>query len=810
MTPLSRITSRLWIVVLAAALGCIALVDLARARRVDFLNNVVPVELAVDPASPTGYTHGLRRFIVPEHNNESYQWIAQTQQMLAERTWRLRHIGYDNAPTGREVTSPSPYRWWLGFMAMLVRLFSSAPAGIAVERAALLADPLLHLLLVASATVYAARRFGAGAAAAMAVGLATFFPYGGTFLPGQPGDESLAQFALLWSVLPLLAGIRSATEAGSSRRVSFDFILAAAAGGFGLWLNPARATPAIAALALGGLLAAWWLRRTPHAAVFASAWRQWALAGALATFAAYLVEFFPDRLDDSLLRLQVVHPLYAVAWLGLGELIGTATRPPGASSSAARTGAIVRAVLGAAAVAALVFACGRIEGGVFASDVAASGRLTALAGSPAGSDTLAWLVHDGLDARALATLAPLAGLLLAAGVLLARRAHAETVALLLVGLLPALVACGFAWFQLRWWNACDGLVAALLVAAISAATGLRWARLATVVALSLAAIPGIGALRPATGAARETVDAADVIAFLERDLAHWLASRQSGGAPAVVLAPPNVTVSLYFHGGLAGLGTPYWENRAGFNAAVRLAGASSPDEARLIAQSRNVRYLVLPSWDDYLDEYARLGANQPEHTLVALLHRWLPPRWLRPVPYRAPEIPGFDPQSVVVFEVVDTQENATALSHLAEYFIEMGQPEQAVLVARSLERSFPDDLGATIARTEVAQASGNAAGSARLAKDLRAMIEQGDAEFLPWDRRAGLALVLAGARDLDAAREQAKRCLAEADEDRLRLLSPPTLYRFLKLTKALNLLWNDPAQRDRARALLPAEMREQL
>ena len=46
---------------------------------------------------------------------------------------------------------------------------------------------------------------------------------------------------------------------------------------------------------------------------------RWALAGAGTSLAASLVEYWPHHLGD--LHLETVHPLYGLAWLGLGELL---------------------------------------------------------------------------------------------------------------------------------------------------------------------------------------------------------------------------------------------------------------------------------------------------------------------------------------------------------------------------------------------------------------------------------------------------------------------------------------------------------
>src|SRR5882762_2240432 len=135
-----RLFSRIWIIALLCACGFLLWIDAVHVRRVEYISGLAEPATTVDAASPTGYRAGLRKLIVPEHNNSSYQWIAQTQQMLARSEWRVRHVDYDNAPFGREVRSPSPYRWWLGLVAWCEHALSGRPLGQAVERAAWLAD----------------------------------------------------------------------------------------------------------------------------------------------------------------------------------------------------------------------------------------------------------------------------------------------------------------------------------------------------------------------------------------------------------------------------------------------------------------------------------------------------------------------------------------------------------------------------------------------------------------------------------------------------------------------------------------------
>ncbi len=180
------------------------------------------------------------------------------------------------------------------------------------------------------------------------------------------------------------------------------------------------------------------------------------------------------------------------------------------------------------------------------------------------------------------------------------------------------------------------------------------------------------------------------------------------------------------------------------------------------------------------------------------------------MPYHLPDIAGFDGQSVVLFKVVEVQDNATALSYLAEYFAEMGMLDQAAAVGRTLERLFPGDLSVAVARAQVAKAVGDKAGFARAIEEIESLVAQGDAQLLPWDRRVGLAIALAEGRKFDQAREQVRQCLTELDEERLRSLTTTPLYRLMAMSKRFNLPIANPASRQLALQLLPAEMREGL
>jgi len=821
MNFLLRLSPRSWFFTLVLAGIFLFWVDASRIRRVEYISGLADPAAVIDPASPTGYAAGLRRLIMPEHNNGSYQWIAQTQQMLARSEWRVRHVDYDNAPFGREVRSPSLYRWWLGLVAWGDHGVSGRPLMLAAERAALWADPLLQGLLLISTVIFAARRFGSFSAGLLALGFTMAFPLTGSFLPGQPNDAGLTLLFALWSILLLLAGIGPRRLAGPDsgepvgrRQLQSWFFAAGVAGGIGLWVNTPRTIPILAGAAVGAIMAAWLGRRAGAAnsgTTEVAPWRTWALGGAATSLVAYLVEYYPAHLAEW--RLETIHPLYGLAWLGAGELLEQAAGRMQRNDSPWSIRRMARLLLAAVAVATVPIVMMRAGEHGIGTDGTITTRLSNLPNSPVAPNLWVWILRDGFTATALATLLPL--LLIGAAVgSLARRttaaAHGPAIA---VALGPVLVALGFACFQLSWWSTLDGMLLLLLVAATCVLESGRDPKLVRWLwsgGLALVLAPGAVLLIATTRSeTSEVVAEGDVEALIERDLAYWLANQSAPGG-AVVLAPPGLTTSLLFHGGLAGLGTPYWENKEGFAAAVRIAGATSPEEAQALAQNRGLTYIVLPSWDPFLDEYARLGSGRVEHSLVDLLHQWLPPRWLRPLPYHLPKIPGFEGWSVAIFQVTDVQDNPTALSRLAEYFVEMEQLEQARLVRQALERLFPADLGALVARAQVAHACGDSAGFADTINELPIHLSRGEDDALPWDRRVSLAIALTEGRRFDLAREQTKRCLADLDDVRLHSLTTVSLYRLQVISKAFGLRIDDQRLQALALGLLPAEMRRNL
>jgi hypothetical protein len=457
--------------------------------------------------------------------------------------------------------------------------------------------------------------------------------------------------------------------------------------------------------------------------------------------------------------------------------------------------------LAAAAVALILVPAWLLHRG--GSPVSFGPAASGLAAYTAETSLGGWIKRDGVSLALVASVLPL---LLVAFALLQLRQGAVMRRTLLISLGATGVLLLLSLVQLRWWGVLDAALLGLLVVVIAGLPA-GFARVAGQTAIALLLLPGFVQSWPRKQASEELTPA-QARTLIERDLAQWLSARSEPST--IAFAPPALSASLAYYGGLHVIASPYPGNQDGLTLAVRIAGTTSTDEAQALLMRRGIQYVIVPSWDTVLDELVKLGSDAPERSLIALLRQWLPPRWLRPVPYQMPVINGLANDSVAVFEVVEPQENAIALSRLAEYFVETGRLDLAVAVSDSLEQAFATDAGAMIARAQVALARGESRTLARVIPALLPAIADGKDEDLSWERRVNLAIVLAQVKRTDLARTQVEFCLAEADVERLRSLGTISLYRLLTLARGYGLDFAEPGLRTTALTLLPEEFRNQM
>ena len=815
-----RVFPRLWIVVLICACGFLYWCDQARIRRVREVSAMIegaPANGMAKGSTATGDTTGQRRLIVPGRNERSFDWIAQTQQMFVRHEARVRHVDYDNAPQGRAVNAASPYRWWLGLVARIDQVMSGRPIAASVENAAIWAGPALHFLFLVGGAFFVAWRFGGVAAILFSVGVVTLFPLAGEFLPGMPDDRGLSPLIVIGSLLAVLAGMISANDDEARAKPGW-FAAAGVIGGLGLWVDVAAQVPVIAGIAVGGILVSLVARRsragTEKKGETVLPWRVWSLAGAATVLVAYLIEYFPAHFD--LWRVESVHPFYGLAWIGLGEWLGSFEKwiRTGKYSEKGVRGWIALTV-SLLAIASIPLVMWKTGSRAFLVRDLPSLRLTPMDDGAVATSVWAWIAQDGMTAAVWTTVLPVLALVPVGWILFRPATKPRARFAVALGLGPALVLLGFATQQLGDWSGFDAVLLAVLVAAFAGRFWIffsvrNWAWAGVVVGI---AILGITRLLPEKfPEAGGKLTASESQELIERHLAHWLA-RHAGESGAVVYAPPGETATLCFYGGLRGVGTFAAENREGFGASLMIAAAKTMEEAQGLLLARSVRYIVIPSWDPFFDDFAQryLAKNYSNRTslLAQELRRWNLPPWLRPIPYQIPVAGGFEGQSVLVFEVVDDQSPAVAAGRLAEYLVEIGELDRAIGVAETLRR-FPGDVGALVARAQVQGAKEDGRGVAETLAALQARLANGADRFLPWDRRVSLAIVLARANQIDPAREQLKRCLVEADAKKLRSLTTGSLYGLEVLARAYNMNTPDPTMNEFALSLLPQDLRERL
>lgn len=782
MSRLFRPTTLAWLALVALSAGWVALAGSRRIEQIRQTSDQAPVA-AVDESSPTGYTDGTRGLLLPLGALPAQARLMDVQAMSAAGRWSIAHASYDNAPEGRPVHGPAPYRWWLRAVAM----FEPGPGGRAVEQAALHADPALHLLAVLGAGAFAAWRFGAVAGGLLALGTAALLAHTRVFAPGQPDDHGLFLTVNLLALLLLLAGWKEP----QARATRLWFALAGLAGGLGLWLDAGSQLAILGALGAGGLVVTVVTSRSAASAPAPLPWRTWAIAGAIASSAGWFLEGRPGGWSGTGLALN--HPLMSLAWLGAAEVLARLQHR--SWSQAGPTDRLSIAGLGVVVLAPLAWLYIRGSG------VQPFGPAhPALAG---GGGLIGWLRSDGVSLGVVAALLPT--LLLPAAWLVGHGAPEHRPGLLFAATGSAVLLIIGLW-QIRWWGLVDvGLLGLLTIVAAASPAG--FAAIGWRSGIGLLFLPALMAAWPRPSA-DATLAPQEARALVERDLAQWLAARSEPGA--IALAPPALSGSLAYYGGLRVVASPYPGNPDGLALAARIAGVTSTDEAQALVQRRGIQYIVLPSWDDALDRLAQPASPAPERSLVALLRQWLPPRWLRPVPYQLPVIPGLERDSLAVFEVVEPQENVLALSRLASYFVETGRLDLAAAVGDSLAQAFSTDAGAMISRAQVALARGEGRTLARVMEELLPATAEGKDEDLPWERRANLAIVLAQAKRPELARPQVEYCLTEADLERLRSLGPVSLFRLLTLARAFRLEFSAPQLRESALALLPVEFQAQL
>jgi len=575
---------------------------------------------ATRPLDPERMADGLpdRMF----WDDDAYYWISYARASIEQRTLRLRHSTLDNAPDGREIHWCSGPTWLLLALAGPVHLVVQGSLDEALSVAALGVHPLLFTLLLIGTALLIARRAGPLAALALSACFLLTPVLSRDMSYGTLDHHALLLLCTMGTLLCLLLGGAGFVRGDGGNDGDGGWIVASAiCAGAGLWVQAIFQSLLIAGILIGAMLGG--LRSTSVPEL----WRTWGRVGAATSMAFYLVESFPSNLG---MRLEVNHPLYALALLAGGELTFRVLRRLNHPS---RKGLI--------ADLPLLALCGL---------GALSPALAVLLG-PADwfwlRDPLLQRVHESIIGYQ-----PASVLLFQSGPVL-RTLLSE------FGILPLFAV--YALFVLvrgKDGTRCARITVVLIPTLVTLALYLRFARnggLALVALIGLAAallIPsgpshGGGAARravvpllagvlllcsglawylswqtyqPFVGTDRFGPGWVRKMGY--RDLARELRARLPQDQ-RLVLTGADLAPTLHYFGDFAVTSGLYWENREGLRATAEFFAAHDDEQARAIVERRGIRYVIFWAGPPAVARWHRLvhGHADPESVQRTLGYR---------------------------------------------------------------------------------------------------------------------------------------------------------------------------------------------
>ncbi len=646
--------------------------------------------------------------ILPPASMDARWWVIHTENFLRGNSLRVRATDLDNAPAGREVHWSSSLIWLLAAMAGLVSAVTGKPAVECVAQAAYWAGPVLLSGCLLGLGLMTARRFGPGLAGILLLIFGTSPLIYQGFRAGETDHHGLVCALAAGSVLALVAGGGGLVRRDGKKTLGWPrpdsarrwFLLSGCLGGAALWVSAASFIPILVGCALGAMALAFVFKRKSADGwlIAPELWRTWGRAGCASSLFFYAVEYFPNHMGW---RLEVNHPLYALAWLGAGDLLA---RILGRVEAASGRLPSQKKPLKAASPLTLI-----------ASLLALAAPVVLILANPQGffwvADRFLSLLHNEYiqefqsfieclktgEEPGVVPFAEMLGwplfVLGGGGWLWWRGALArEWRALLVLAVAPAVVMQALALYQIRWGIMATGLWAVCALVLLAGFLHSR-ERSRGFVALSAAwillaalAFPLLSLVSLSQAAnLKEHLPKIVIPTILLRDVSHRLVQSSPDRLP-VVLSGPTSSTDLTFYGGIKTIGTLYWENREGLLRAARLFDAQTEEETLKLLLDSGVTHIVVSSWDNFGGGYAHLlrrtegRTPEVEEGYLARILRESepPPDWMRPLSYPIPTGFGIEDHWVKIFQIAPGQTRAEALIQRAYYWQDEGDAAEAM------------------------------------------------------------------------------------------------------------------------------------
>ncbi|MEY2878815.1 MAG: hypothetical protein RLZZ15_1195 [Verrucomicrobiota bacterium] len=666
---------------------------------------------------------------LPSNYADAMMWTRYALALQEGAPARVRTTEIDNAPGGREVHWHSGLAHLLALAGRLQRAVTGEPLPRATEQA--LAWFNLPLLIVVTVffSAWTARRAGAAAGALVALGLIGVEDHYAGCAPNYVDHHGLLSAAVFGVVLGAVfmgGGWWRARSDGeesllpaSPEAARGAATFSAVCGAIGLWISAATVIPVIVIVGGCAVLASAFgaaAARREGARFDAALWRWWGRLGAGLSVGFYLLEYAPSHLG---LRLEVNHPLHALAWWGGGELVALlaawrAEAPAGAlprRRALLPLGALAAAPVVIVALGTRVFVASDPFVAKLSHDVAEGASLWRIVGAFGWKE---FFTHVNFQ------LVPLAlGVWCVAG-----RGRPDRLLLGFATLAGAVfVAMGF--WKIRWWLNAGGPMLALLIAALAALLRGRSLRVRWTVVAALAAAGFVPAtvwhIGRIAGPVRQRIVANDdAVQPVYRDVAGALRAAQPTGE-IVLLASPNASVSIGYYGRFKTLGTLYWENTAGLRAAAEIFSAETDEEALRLFRRHGVTHLAIISRENYFAEYfALLRPDAPATDIVKTFGHRLgsqlrQPAWLRSLPYANPAKPLLPDLVVRLYQFAPDQSLPEVYWHLGRTQLAGGNVADAEThLAEAITHSAPAQRAAqAIAAANLCYRAGAHAAAAR-------------------------------------------------------------------------------------------------
>jgi hypothetical protein len=662
--------------------------------------------------------------------NDGYVWNRYAEELGHSGRYRLRFTTFDNAPDGREVHWNSAFAWYLRGLGELRRAVTGGPLRHAIFRMSIWANPILLAIALAAFTPFAAWRFGPLCGAVIAIGMVSVPTFYEGFMPAYPDHHGVISFELLGMVLGIAwAGVgwvktSDSPDFGAAmslEQAKHGMTFSAICGACGLWWSAISTAIVMITVGVSAVMTAWCFRRRgPDDPVFhASLWKRWAVCGASASFALWLLEYFPNHMS---MQLEVNHPLYSLAFLGGGWMIAnvgawltvpTSARTPESFAWFAWIWPIL--ALFSLPVAILI-------GGsaVYAPSDPFLGRV--LTNIYELQPIVLLVAHAGLTLQAAFGLYPL--FILASFNLIAMkgpRRGTKTVLLFLT--VPILLLIALQCYQSRWgllvgpiYIVLAGIVVAQIWKLVPHTT------MARVIACELLVIHAAWFVVPPFSSAFSNVWRqyhsekivtlpGQALHLIHRQMARAILD-DAAGEPVVLLSSPNSSCILSCLGGFRTLGTLYWENIAGLEAAAAALNAQTDEEALERAKRHGVTHVSLMTWENFIEPYFNIlhPKLEEEYTVKksfahrALFDRTIPV-WTRPLIFPPNPLTKGLNQQILLLRVAPGQSENEIRLDLARFVRHVeGKPDAALPMLEKILESAPES---SLARVEYAEILAN-------------------------------------------------------------------------------------------------------